>query len=76
MVVWNWTKWSWVRVLSSLDVGVATQLCESGGVLTENDNATVLMHRRIAHGGIAQLGERLPCKQDVRGSSPLTSTAK
>ena len=26
------------------------------------------------HGGLAQLGERLPYKQRVRGSSPLTST--
>ncbi len=25
-------------------------------------------------GGIAQLGERLPCTQEVSGSSPLTST--
>ena len=25
-------------------------------------------------GGIAQLGERLPCKQEVSGSIPLTST--
>ena len=27
-----------------------------------------------AHGGIAQLGERLPCKQEVSGSIPLIST--
>ena len=26
------------------------------------------------YGGIAQLGERLPCKQEVSGSNPLTST--
>ena len=26
------------------------------------------------YGGIAQLGEHLPCKQGVRGSNPLTST--
>ena len=25
-------------------------------------------------GGVAQLGEHLPCKQGVRGSNPLTST--
>ena len=25
-------------------------------------------------GGIAQLGERLPCKQEVSGSIPLVST--
>jgi hypothetical protein len=27
-----------------------------------------------SHGGLAQLVERLLCKQDVSGSSPLTST--
>ena len=27
-----------------------------------------------AYGGLAQLGERLPCKQEVSGSIPLIST--
>ena len=27
----------------------------------------------LVPGGIAQLGEHLPCKQGVRGSNPLTS---
>ena len=27
-----------------------------------------------AHGGVAQLGERLPCKQEVMGSTPTIST--
>ena len=26
------------------------------------------------HGGVAQLGEHLPCKQGVNGSSPFIST--
>ena len=26
------------------------------------------------HGGVAQLGERLPCTQEVVGSIPITST--
>ena len=29
---------------------------------------------KLIYGGIAQLVERLLCKQDVSGSSPLTST--
>ena len=29
-------------------------------------------HRR--HGGVAQLGEHLPCKQGVMGSNPIIST--
>jgi hypothetical protein len=27
-------------------------------------------------GAVAQLGERLPCTEEVRGSSPLSSTTK
>ena len=29
---------------------------------------------RRTYGGLAQLGERLPCKQEVSGSNPLIST--
>ena len=29
---------------------------------------------RCGDGGLAQLGERLPCKQEVSGSIPLIST--
>ena len=29
---------------------------------------------RSGYGGLAQLGERLPCKQEVSGSIPLIST--
>ena len=28
------------------------------------------------YGGLAQLGERLPCKQEVSGSIPLISTTQ
>ena len=36
---------------------------------------TVWESRRLPHyGGVAQLGEHLPCKQGVRGSNPLIST--
>ena len=28
------------------------------------------------YGGLAQLGERLPCKQEVTGSIPVLSTNK
>ena len=30
----------------------------------------------IPYGGIAQLGEHLPCKQGVKGSNPFISTAE
>ena len=31
-------------------------------------------HRMFTHGGVAQLGEHLPCKQGVRSSILLIST--
>ena len=34
------------------------------------------MLSRGEHGSLAQLGERLPYKQDVTGSSPVTPTKK
>ena len=30
--------------------------------------------KREERGGVAQLGERLPCKQEASGSNPLIST--
>ena len=32
------------------------------------------LEKRIPYGGLAQLGERLPCKQEVTGSIPVLST--
>ena len=31
--------------------------------------------RKPSYGGVAQLGERLPCKQEASGSIPLISTS-
>ena len=33
-----------------------------------------LQMRLCIHGGVAQLGEHLPCKQGVKGSNPFIST--
>ena len=35
-----------------------------------------LKNRDPGNGGLAQLGERLPCKQEVTGSIPVLSTIK
>ena len=35
-----------------------------------------LEQNRIPYGGLAQLGERLPCKQEVTGSIPVLSTKR
>ena len=32
-------------------------------------------HSKIPNGGVAQLGEHLPCKQGVMGSNPIISTS-
>ena len=32
--------------------------------------------KQDTYGGVAQLGEHLPCKQGVRGSNPLISTVE
>ena len=32
------------------------------------------LRRGLRYGGVAQLGEHLPCKQGVKGSSPFIST--
>ena len=32
--------------------------------------------RTIFYGGVAQLGEHLPCKQGVMGSNPIISTMR
>ena len=34
------------------------------------------LQKSDGYGGLAQLGERLPCKQEVSGSIPLISTTK
>jgi hypothetical protein len=34
----------------------------------------VLFYNTVSRGGVAQLGEHLPCKQGVSGSIPLIST--
>ena len=34
------------------------------------------LNKKKRFGGLAQLGERLPCKQEVSGSIPLISTKR
>ena len=38
-------------------------------------NVNRLQECKSLDGGIAQLGEHLPCKQGVKGSNPFISTA-
>ena len=41
---------------------------------TGDDLNSGIEYRISEYGGLAQLGEHLPCKQGVSGSIPLTST--
>ena len=47
-------------------------LKEMGGC--SSAGTACLAHHRNKMGGVAQLGERLPCTQEVIGSIPFTST--
>ena len=50
---------------------------ESGGltvILLEPVSFSGIALNSREYGGLAQLGERLPCKQEVSGSIPLIST--
>ena len=35
-----------------------------------------MQEKRTLYGGVAQLGEHLPCKQGVMGSNPIISTSR
>ena len=52
----------------------------STGVAFPQESESILAHHfkesEEIDGGLAQLGERLPCKQEVSGSIPLISTNK
>ena len=41
-----------------------------------NNSALCILHSAFNYGGVAQLGEHLPCKQGVMGSNPIISTMR
>ena len=49
---------------------VKTQAADSTRLVTAREDRWL----PNTHGGIAQLGEHLPCKQGVKGSNPFIST--
>jgi hypothetical protein len=54
-----------------LDIGPVAQLGEH---FVRNEGVGCSSHLGSTSGGVAQLEERLPCKQEVDGSSPSAST--
>ena len=36
----------------------------------------IILQTKSHYGGVAQLGEHLPCKQGVMGSNPIISTSR
>ena len=67
-------------LLVAMRLGDAPVLIPNTIVKTQAADGTILESvwesRRLpdSHGGIAQLGEHLPCKQGVKGSNPFIST--
>ena len=67
--------------MRSLLSGVTRRLCEkeTNRTLLKESVSSRNLYRyqgsrvRKNSGGLAQLGERLPCKQEVSGSNPLIS---
>ena len=41
---------------------------------TEKTSSLFTLTSYLKYGGVAQLGEHLPCKQGVKGSNPFIST--
>ena len=58
-----------VSVRHCLILRVSQEDLESGKIVAYPENP-------LKHGGVAQLGEHLPCKQGVRSSILLISTTK
>ena len=62
----------WVTPVPILNTTVKTQAAD--GTMLETVWKSRWLPGFLPFGGVAQVGERLPCKQEVRGSSPLIST--
>ena len=45
-----------------------------GSFEKREDGKNLNFAKRSTYGGVAQLGEHLPCKQGVMGSNPIIST--
>ena len=48
---------------------------QNGEKQKPNNSAFCIQHFALNYGGVAQLGEHLPCKQGVMGSNPIISTS-
>ena len=49
---------------------------EYGTFVVQFSEISVIFGKRPGNGGVAQLGEHLPCKQGVMGSNPIISTSR
>ena len=52
------------------------RLAESFGSLLLFNCQDSILKDKYPNGGVAQLGEHLPCKQGVMGSNPIISTSQ
>ena len=55
-------------------MGAYSSVGQSARLISVRSVVRIHLSPPFLYGGIAQLGERLPCTQEASGSSPLTST--
>ena len=56
------------RTLTVFEIGLEPK------VERQSNRCSIFRDHSLTPGGVAQLGERLPCKQEVMGSTPTIST--
>ena len=63
-------------LMQSSECRVQNGRSKNGEKQKPNNSALCIQHCALNYGGVAQLGEHLPCKQGVMGSNPIISTSR
>ena len=66
--------WEWKRPTGADASKKGTFVVWFSGIVTRRKVGKIFERRKPFRGGVAQLGEHLPCKQGVMGSIPIIST--
>ena len=66
--------WEWKRPTGADASKKGTFVVWFSGIVTRQEVGKIFEKRKPFRGGVAQLGEHLPCKQGVMGSIPIIST--
>ena len=63
-------------LMQSSECRMQNERSKNGEKQKPNNSALCIQHSAFNYGGVAQLGEHLPCKQGVMGSNPIISTSR